>query len=753
MSVLNIQDTESINTDSLKNMFFPELSVPFQNLALFVSSNITYTSDDLTPVLRESVKIEVSPLFTFDQLNQISIDSTNFSRLTHKTSIKIPDEDMDDNTFNYNTYATDAFSYYNIRNEDYEDYTQANDERKLPNFCLGALWTRPGSDSNQEQINYYTMFEESLSSLKDSQILAGATPINNYEFDDEFLGDGIDYSLEDTVDYYKAMLSNAEQSETPEYRDANTHVYVDFDYNLNDSEQIGNTPFFNRIRLPAVNKKVPVELPNGSEYFLETSVNFPSDIVKSFSESSMSEKLIKSFRRSNSFMRDFTVNQNETQLKVYDLIELFEGIGYGGDLRETDEMFLREVNANYAIDDNSPFTFYFYKLLLLGKIRNTIKKNLLTFKQVIVDNLDHATEHVGFKVIKRIQGRDTPIQTFYFLNRRGLEDFIDSQIKFDRVYEYQIIGMFAVYGSNYQYEQISAGERPVLDGGRLQDGNFLDIVFVNTPSVKIVEVPVANHILRVVEPPPILPEITFYNEMTSRNKVKIRMEHQDGNIVDEYERKPLRPFSNNQQYISKLEQYFSSPDVLVTSGKTSDGVYEVYRLEEPPESYRDFEDALIATVQSNTVYSNGEASRSTMFTDMIKHQKKYYYAFRTLTHRGNPSELSPIYVVEMYEDADETFLTFDLYQEPEIKDSQNIYNMRKYMQIIPNFEHTVPNEQFLLDHFTSADDAVTFVSLGDDELQEQLWEYNNSSKYIKLRLESKSSGRKMDINLYFKIKT
>ena len=746
MSILRIRDTESVEADTFKNIFFPVLAIPFQNLASVVDSQITYTSENLIPVLNQQIKIEVNPSFTFDQLNEVAEQNSGLSILTHKTSIEKPDEDIDENTFNYNNYATDAFSYYNIRNDEYEDYTQANDEKGLPNFCLGALWSRPGE--SQEQKNYYTMFG-TLPSLREADMLGGATPINNYEFDDEFLEFG--ESAEEKMDYFKNFLANIE---TPsiQYQNANTHVYVDFNYNLYDSEQIGNTPFFNRIRLPVVDRKVPIELPNGSEYFLETNVNTPSDIVKSFSESSMSEKLIKSFRRSNSFMRDFTINGNQTQLKVYDIIELFESIAYGEELTESDEMFLRDVNTNYAMDDNSPFTYYFYKLLLLGKIRNTIKNKLLTFEQVVVNNEDHLTEHVGFKVIKRIEGRNTPIQTFYFMNRRGLEDFIDTQVKFDRVYQYQVIGMFAVYGSNYTYENISAGERPVNEDGSLQQGKFLDFTFVNRPSVKIVEVELGNHTLRIVEPPPIVPEITFYNEMTSRNKLKIRMEHQDGNIVDEYMKKPMRPFSGNELYISKLEQYFSSPNILVTSGKTSDGVYEIYRLEKPPQSYRDFQDALIATVQSNVIYSNGEPSRNAMFVDMIKHQKKYYYAFRALTHRGNPSELSPIYVAEMYEDADETFLTFDLYQEPEIKDSQNIYNMRKYMQIIPNFEQTVINEQELLDNHTSAQAAVDFVSLGDDELQEQLWEYNKPDKYIKLRLESKSSGRKMDINLYFKIK-
>ena len=745
METLKIQDTESFQADYLRNLYGLDNIIGTGISLTYDILNTSMTSENLVPLRTESVSISIPSNFSNERYEQIINELEGLSILTHKTSLQKPSEDMDENTFNYNNYATDAFSYYNIRNDEYENYTQANDERLLPNFCLGALWTRPGSDLNDEQKNYYTMFGV-LNDLKDTDMLAPSRQINNYEFDDEFLtySQGFDSATETFSDYYKYLILEGQDIPRGSYQNANTHVYVDFNYNLNDSEQIGNTPFFNRIRLPVIDKKIPIELPNGSEYFLETDDNFPSDIVSNFSEASMSEKLIKSFRRSNSFMRDFTINGDQTQLKVYDLVELFESIAYGEELRQSDEMYLRDVNTNYAMDDNSPFTYYFYKLILLGKIRNTIKNKLLTFEQIVVNSEDHLAEQVGFKVIKKIEGRDTAIQTFYFLNRRGLEDFIDTQIKFDRVYTYEVIAMTAIYGSNYSYQNIDsflASERKIT------------FDFVNRPSVKIVEVPLAFHTLRVVEPPPIVPEITFYNEITSRNKLKIRMEHQDGNIVDEYMKKPMRPFSGNEAYISKLEQYFSSPNVLVTSGKTSDGVYEIYRLEEPPESYRDFEDALIATVQSDVVYSNGEYSRNAMFVDMIKHQKKYYYAFRVLTHRGNPSELSPIYVAEMYEDADETFLTFDLYQEPEIRDSQNIYNMRKYMQIIPNFEQTVVNEQELLDNHTSAQAAVDFVSLGDNELQEQLWEYNNPDKYIKLRLESKSSGRKMDINLYFKIKT
>ena len=740
MEVLKVVDTEAIGTDTLKQVFFPVPAVPNSNPATFYDSAKTYTSEGIIPVLNETIRIEANN-FTFDQLNEIAEQNNGLSILTHKTTITTPNGDIDENTFNYNNYATDAFSYYNIRNDEYEDYTQTNNEKILPNFCLGAAWARLGETPEQE--NYYTMFG-AIPALREADVLAGATPINNYEFDDEFLA----YSegAEEKMDYFKVMLANGDTPRTT-YQNANTHVYVDFNYNLNDSGQIGNTPFFNRIRLPVLeSSRVLVDNTRDNQ-----NLNTFSRMVKVFEESGMTDRLIKSFRNSNSFMRSFDINGATSDLKVYDVVELFENIGYIGSLTDSDEMYLRSAGQNYARDDNSPFTFYFYKLLLLGKLRNVIKNRLLSFKDIVVDNIDHIKEHVGFKVIKKIQGRNTPIQTFYFLNRRGLEDFIDTQVKFDRVYNYEVIAMYAVYGSNYTYESISAGVRPV-EGGELVQGDFLEIQFTNRPSVKIVEVPFASHTLRIVEPPPLVPEITFYNEMTSRNKLKIRMEHQDGNLVDEFNPKQMRPFAGNEVYIEKLTQYFNSVDVLITSGKTSDGVYEIYRLEEPPQTYKDFEGALIATVQSSTIFSNGEASRNVMFTDLIKHQKKYYYAFRVLTHRGNPSELSPIYVAEMYEDADETFLTFDLYLEPEVRDYQNVYNMRKYIQILPNFEQTIPNEQELLSTYTTADDAIGDIKLGNPDLQETIWDYNNKDKYIKLRLESKSSGRKTDLNLYFKIK-
>ena len=217
MPILKIKDTEAVNADILRNLYNLDSLDNTININ-YITLTSEYLNEGVVPILSEQVEITFPSSFNQDRVLSIVEQMSGFSLLTHKTSLNTPDQDMDENTFNYNNYATDAFSYYNIRNEEYEDYTQANDERLLPNFCLGALWTRPGNSLNQEQRNYYTMFDK-IPTLLFSDILAGSTPINNYEFDDEFIAYGNYFNLEmkNIKDYYKNMLLNGENAR-PEYR-------------------------------------------------------------------------------------------------------------------------------------------------------------------------------------------------------------------------------------------------------------------------------------------------------------------------------------------------------------------------------------------------------------------------------------------------------------------------------------------------------------------------------------------------------
>lgn len=731
--VLEIVDSESIGADELKKitrissgLFQSRLSVP----SIPGRDPVIYENDGVKVILRQKISMTFDTSIIEQVQNAVSeVQGVTF--LNHKTRIVLPEIDDESDTFNYNNYTSDAFSYYNLRFEDYENYTVGAEERDFPSFLVGALYNRSQA---LEQENIYTMFG-SIPALIDSEILAPGTPINNYEFDGKHVEyDSLDVDYEDTVDYFRAYYLNRDNLSL-QYNNSNNHVFVDYNYNFNDSSQIGNCPFFNRISLPS-----QLVLPDTARK------GAFSAIVNSMEESRTTDFLLKSFRQSNSFMRDFEINGSTASVKVYDLLDELDQFNINTNLKQSDELYLRESGRKHLSEVENDFLFYFYKLLAVGKLRAITKDKLFDYEKINFSD-EHEKEHIGFKVTKRRQGRTTPIQTFYFLRKRSLQDFIDTQIRFNTVYTYEVTAMFLIYGSSYSYENITIT-------GELVEGNAvptLEFDFVNRPSFKVAEIPIATHTLRVVEPPPLVPEVQFYNEKTSKNKLKIRLEHQRGNLVNEYNRKPMRPFANNQDYIDRLKQYFSSNDIIVQSGKTSSGVYEVYRVDEPPKSYTDFEGNLIKTVQSSTIYNDGQRSRNVMFVDYIKHQRKYYYMFRVLTHQGNPSETSEVYEVEMYEDADETFLLVNSYTFPDPDYYDNNIPMRKYLQIIPNFEHTIINESNI-DPTIAAEYAVENLELGLLPADESLWSFENKNKYIKLRLESKNSGRKLDLNLLFKIK-
>ena len=723
MAILNIIDSESIGADELK-----KLTRASSGIYNTEEGYPIYENDGIKISLRQKIRITFDRNITEDVQDAIAeVQGNTF--LNHKTRIMIPEVDDDANTFNYNNYASDAFSYYNLRYEEYENYTTVADERDLPNFLIGAMYNK---DQNTEQENIYTMFG-SIQQLLDSELLAPGTPINNYEFDGNYVEYDGDPLLENTIDYFRSYYNNKDNLSF-QYNNTNKHVFVDYNYNLEDSSQIGNCPFFNRIGLPS-----KLFLADRSDVIEGKALAGP--IVTSMEESFATDLLLKSFKQSDSFMRDFEINGSTTSVKVYDLLDEIGRLGINTNIKQNDELYLRTSDRKHLSEIETPFLFYFYKLLLVGKFRSLIRDKLFDYQKINFSD-EHEKEHIGFKVIKRREGRSTPIQTFYFLRKRNLKDFIDTQIRFNAVYTYEVISMYAIYGSSYAYENIR------ITGGEVVPSIEFD--FVNRPSFKVIEVPVTTHTLRVVEPPPLTPEVQFYNERTSKNKLKIRLEHQHGNLVNEFNQKPMRPFGNNQNYIDRLKQYFSSDNVLVQSGKTSSGIYEVYRVDEPPNSYADFEGNLIATVQSSTVFSNGQRSKNVMFVDYIKHQRKYYYMFRVLSHQGNPSETSEIYEIEMYEDADETFLLVNMYNFPDPDYYDNSVSMRKYLQIIPNFEHTIINESSI-DPTQPATIAVEELELGLLPTDESLWSFDSKNKYIKLRLESKNSGRKLDLNLLFKI--
>jgi len=165
----------------------------------------------------------------------------------------------------------------------------------------------------------------------------------------------------------------------------------------------------------------------------------------------------------------------------------------------------------------------------------------------------------------------------------------------------------------------------------------------------------------------------------------------------------------------------------------------------PPMSYADF-----AKAKKIVLDMDGEASMS--FRPVVEPNKKYYYTFRTVDIHGNLSYPSPVYEVKLVDDGGAVYLTVDIYEFPTVaqlreplKSSKK--GMRKFLNITPALRHSMhmqPEEQ-LNTYKQTGTAQPPFLGTGAGPSL-----FNNDKRY-KIRLTSKNSGKKLDVNVKFKM--
>ena len=121
--------------------------------------------------------------------------------------------------------------------------------------------------------------------------------------------------------------------------------------------------------------------------------------------------------------------------------------------------------------------------------------------------------------------------------------------------------------------------------------------------------------------------------------------------------------------------------------------------------------------------------------DTIESNKKYYYVARSIDYHGHYSNPTPIYEVEIL---NENGLVIPITSVVDFAKKENNVDqnksLKKYLKIQPAIRHRIFNAEKI---------SNNEVQLGNDEI-------NPWSKTFKIRLTSKSTGKKIDINFKFK---
>tara|TARA_Y100000114_G_scaffold48153_1_gene43864 strand:- start:3444 stop:6587 length:3144 start_codon:yes stop_codon:yes gene_type:complete len=234
----------------------------------------------------------------------------------------------------------------------------------------------------------------------------------------------------------------------------------------------------------------------------------------------------------------------------------------------------------------------------------------------------------------------------------------------------------------------------------------------------------------LIDDPPLPPEISFHQYKDNAHKVLIALNVNYG----QQKLTPIKVFEEDEAIISKYRQNQKDlniyPRVLYGTDDFK-GTHKVYRTTIKPKNWSAFGDADITEV--NNVQSSA-------FEDKIFPNVEYYYFARFVDIHGNVSNPTNVFYLKMVQDGG--FPPFMIVKPYSFSEAQNplVYDkgFKKYLKI--SLKDDVRK-------FYNTSDINT-IYLGYDKIGTT----TSAFKKYKVRITSKKTGKKIDINLNFKKK-
>tara|TARA_R110000824_G_scaffold12623_6_gene55327 strand:+ start:1181 stop:4585 length:3405 start_codon:yes stop_codon:yes gene_type:complete len=383
-----------------------------------------------------------------------------------------------------------------------------------------------------------------------------------------------------------------------------------------------------------------------------------------------------------------------------------------------------------------------------------VEKHERSYEQTINGELAYS-ETIMYRVEKSKFGN--VIQNYYFANNSKIDalKFIDTQVKYGAHYTYTIYAYQLVVGTTYNYSTPQFKE--IKDSEQLSNDGTKSTMIMGNYSFKsqvsyqadpmIYEVPIYQESRKLMDYPPPPPDVNIIPYRATPNQVLINLNGSTG----EYRIHPVSLNAIDEViYDSQRSAHrIPKPDALIFKGDDQPSKFEIYRLSTRPKEWADFAEARIKTIDVAT------EGTSYIDKDMIPNTK-YYYIFRSIDSHAQPGAPTEIYEVELVVDqpSASTIIgdTSPVAVLPRIRiigfdqkvTKANHKPVKRFMHIFPSFEQTeMKPENFTgesaYQNYTNplgiADDAV----FGDAK----------EGKRFKVRLTSKKTGKKLDINLSF----
>jgi hypothetical protein len=248
----------------------------------------------------------------------------------------------------------------------------------------------------------------------------------------------------------------------------------------------------------------------------------------------------------------------------------------------------------------------------------------------------------------------------------------------------------------------------------------------------------------MLDTPPLPPEVRIHPFIGLKDKIKISFQ---GSIGSETAM-PVKIEDSDDNLFAEIKagRDLEPDDPVFYRTDDYPVIYEVYRTTKRPRSFEDFSGKMRVKIDlTKGKLLDSATSAAGAYNDKIVPNQKYYYTVRCYDVHGNISNPSPIHEIELVEDKGAVYLVHNVIELDTTKPYMVSKPMKRLLYLVPNIAQSVINEEkSKLQEYSSANDLRNIITLG--EAAESVWD-----KKFKMRLVSNKTGRKIDINLKFRI--
>lgn len=424
--------------------------------------------------------------------------------------------------------------------------------------------------------------------------------------------------------------------------------------------------------------------------------------------------------------------------RAWNLAEILEDLRKGDvNLNSDSSIFLGDYNQETRTLAGPEFKFFKSLMfsIVQGKFQALVKDKFRTLDEVLTGESAYS-ETVMYRISKHEFGpAGQPIQNVWLPNSNRIDvlRFLDTQVKYNKRYVYKIWAYQMVIGTKYWYTDLNTESYD----------HHASYKTHMEPSVMLVETPIMETTLRITDKPPIPPEVDIIPYKGIDNEMLFYMK----SSVGEFDAEPVMIQPTDQAIFNTIrESQKKKTGEKITFG-TDDHptTYQIFRIEKQPTAYSDFTGNLRASVDTDFSLKSLQSATSISHIDGIEPNKKYYYIFRTIDVHGHVSNPTPVFEVEMI---NENGLIFPTIRTVDFKEMARTPDKpaRRFIQIVPNVLQSLINEEKSgYNTAKTADEVKRKIHLG--VTTDAVW-----GKRFKVRLTSKSTGKKIELNFGFEHK-